>query len=351
MRNQNASTSHPKPSKPYTLAPNSPLSQEEVDMLLAKGVKNLSKEEKRLFKQATFGSNVFSIKRTLLFIVIAFGGGQGIGAIIGTIIVGFIPFMTTDDPASTSMNLPGDFGFTGVGETVMVLIAFAITFWVTVALLKPLLNTDLKHLIAGRDAIDWKLIAVAGGAYAAAYLVFVPLVSIGSLEFAAPAFGAIIGSIVFALIFIPLQTTTEEIFFRCLLARFFFHNELPRGKKIIPLVLTSGFLFIVPHLANPELIQNPNRLMALSTLVQYFGVGALLMLISLRCGSFAPALGIHAANNLLCTFAFTADVSALNMPVLFFTHLQNPVLDLLSFILIYAVTFAVVGWYRRRAKR
>lgn len=92
-----------------------------------------------------------------------------------------------------------------------------------------------------------------------------------------------------ALIITPIQTTTEELFFR---------GYLVQGASLISrspifLVLVSGALFVLPHLANPEAREG-----GIPATLQYFVLGATWALISLRDGTIELAIGAHAANNL-----------------------------------------------------
>jgi membrane protease YdiL (CAAX protease family) len=97
------------------------------------------------------------------------------------------------------------------------------------------------------------------------------------------------------LILIPFQTSCEELLFRCLPARLFY-GKLPKawGKRFI-LCLLSALLFIVPHLANPDLTASEKPY---AVLTYYALFGGLAMASALLTGGFEMALGIHAANNL-----------------------------------------------------
>jgi uncharacterized protein len=108
------------------------------------------------------------------------------------------------------------------------------------------------------------------------------------------------------MIFTPIQTSAEEIFFR---------GYLLQGIGLItrqPLVLifSNGLLFMLPHLGNPE-IANGFFWVAL----QYFTIGVFLAFITLQDNRLELALGLHAANNITHIFFTTSD-SALGTPAL-----------------------------------
>jgi uncharacterized protein len=92
-----------------------------------------------------------------------------------------------------------------------------------------------------------------------------------------------------ALVLTPLQTSTEEFFFRGYILQGM--GLLVRNR--VALSVLNGIVFAIPHLSNPEMARNPN-LIALT----YIGIGIFLAYITLRDQSLDLALGAHAANNL-----------------------------------------------------
>ncbi|NJO41747.1 MAG: CPBP family intramembrane metalloprotease, partial [Cyanobacteria bacterium RU_5_0] len=108
-----------------------------------------------------------------------------------------------------------------------------------------------------------------------------------------------------ALILTPLQTSSEEFFFRGYLLQGL--GLLTRQPLI--LILVTNVLFMVLHLANPE-VQRGFVWLAL----YYFSLGAFLTLFTLKDDRLELALGIHAANNLFVVLFFNAKDSALPTP-------------------------------------
>lgn len=109
-----------------------------------------------------------------------------------------------------------------------------------------------------------------------------------------------------ALILTPIQTSTEELFFR---------GYILQGLGLItkqPLILMiiNGILFMLPHLANPE-VQRGFLWMAL----YYFAVGVFCTLLTLKDNRLELALGVHAANNLFHLFVTTKD-SVMQLPAI-----------------------------------
>lgn len=111
-----------------------------------------------------------------------------------------------------------------------------------------------------------------------------------------------------ALLLIPIQTSAEELFFRGYLLQGFGL----RIRNIWVLTFLSGFLFMLPHLLNPE-AKLDYWLMGLN----YFSIGAMMAYVTLRDGRLELALGIHAANNLFTALFANAVVTVLPTPSMF----------------------------------
>lgn len=111
-----------------------------------------------------------------------------------------------------------------------------------------------------------------------------------------------------ALILVPIQTSTEELFFR----GYILQGIGLRVRSIWALSVISGVLFMVPHFLNPEVSVN-YALMGL----YYFSMGAFLAYITLRDGRLELALGIHAANNLFSAVFANYTVTVMPSPSLF----------------------------------
>ena len=111
-----------------------------------------------------------------------------------------------------------------------------------------------------------------------------------------------------ALIFIPIQTSAEELFFRGYLLQ-----EIGlQSRNIWVLSSLSGLLFGLPHLLNPEASVNYPLLG-----FYYFAFGFFLAFITLRDGKLELALGAHAANNLFSVIIANYTITALPSPSLF----------------------------------
>jgi membrane protease YdiL (CAAX protease family) len=121
---------------------------------------------------------------------------------------------------------------------------------------------------------------------------------------------------ILALIFIPIQASTEELFFRAYLMQGL--GRLTRQTWLLCLV--SGLIFMAPHFLNPEAASN-YALMGLS----YFSMGAFLAYITLWDGRLELAMGVHTANNLFAVLIANTRVSSLPSPSVFTVNVLDPV--------------------------
>lgn len=104
-----------------------------------------------------------------------------------------------------------------------------------------------------------------------------------------------------AIIFIPLQTSLEEVVFRGYLMQGF--GNLFRNRWL-PLLFTS-IIFGSLHLANPEVGK-----LGYGVMIFYIGTGLFLGIVTLMDDGLELAIGWHAANNLVAALLVTADWTA-----------------------------------------
>ncbi|WP_420632154.1 CPBP family intramembrane glutamic endopeptidase [Candidatus Leptofilum sp.] len=140
--------------------------------------------------------------------------------------------------------------------------------------------------------------------------------------------------VLFVLLLTPVQTTAEELLFRGYLLQMTGH--LSRNFWVLAII--NGILFMVPHLANPELAAS-----AILLPLFYLSIGAFFAFITLRDNSAELAIGVHAANNLYAALFANYTNSALQTESIFLVTELNPLYALLSFwaeaIIFYLVLF------------
>jgi len=104
-----------------------------------------------------------------------------------------------------------------------------------------------------------------------------------------------------AILLVPLQTSFEEYLFRGYLMQ---GIGIAVKNKWMPLLITS-FIFGMMHIANPEVEKIGYIIM-----VYYIGTGLFLGILTLMDEGMEPALGFHAANNLITALLVTANWTA-----------------------------------------
>ncbi len=131
------------------------------------------------------------------------------------------------------------------------------------------------------------------------------------------------------LVLTPIQTTTEELFCRGYLLQMM---ALLTWNRIL-LVAISGLLFMLPHLANPEV-----ALGFWTMTTYYFAMGAFLTLVTLRSNGLEVAIGIHAATNLFSGVVVNYVNSPLKTESILLHSAFDPLGSLIGFCII-AVVF------------
>lgn len=218
-------------------------------------------------------------------------------------------------------------------------ILFFAGVWLAVVLIH---RRPFRTVATGSSSIDWRriwrgfilwLILAAS----ASLLEFILWPETFSIQFEPVTF---IVFAILALIMTPIQTTSEEIFFRGYLVQ---AGSLISQNTIF-LALFSGVLFTLPHIGNPEVSSN-----TAVVLLSYFVLGVFLTWISIKDGSIELAIGLHAANNLFAGLVITFPQSALQTPALFYTTHFDPVFNLVVEIVLCALFYLFAFGWRKGA--
>lgn len=158
----------------------------------------------------------------------------------------------------------------------------------------------LITIVSSRSTIDWSRVLVSFSIWTAFTVISTVLMYYGSPEDFTVNFRPIpfLLLAVVAILFIPIQTTCEELVFRGYLMQGF--GNLARNK-LFPLLMTS-LIFGVMHIFNPEVSK-----MGYIILVYYIGTGFFLGVMTLMDEGLELSLGFHAANNLIGALLVTTD--------------------------------------------
>lgn len=149
-----------------------------------------------------------------------------------------------------------------------------------------------------------------------------------------PDLASVLPYLLIALVFVPLQTTAEEYFFRGYLLQA--SGRLLRQP--IALSVLNGLLFALPHLANPEVA----AMGLFQAMLLYALIGFFFAYITLRSQTIELALGTHAANNFFTAVFANYKTSALPTSSSFTIQTLDPAYGLIS---LSAVIVVVLGLF------
>lgn len=209
------------------------------------------------------------------------------------------------------------------------------------------LKTKLRELVRGTGRkLDLKIATTSFALYFFILGLF-SLFSYKTIEIDPASYKEKLLFVLPVLLLTPIQTISEELFFRAIPARLLYHNELPHSiKSYIPLSLVSGLIFLIPHLGNPEVLKSGDGMIAV---VYYFLWGFLSMALALYTDGFEIPIAMHMANNIYAALIVNYTNSALPTKAIFINRSSdNSLLLLLEAIVIYVIFFAFAYALKRK---
>ena len=258
---------------------------------------------------------------------------QVIGA-LPTVILIFL--VTTDGNPQTTVSGSGQFSGVEPVVSLAIILSASVLFLIGIFLAIRFIHLrPFRTLITPERRISWRRILQG-------FIAWVILLGIMSLveAFFYPGryiwtmnFRQFLPFTVLALFLIPIQASTEELFFRGYLLQ----SIGLRLRNIWILSVLSGLVFMLPHLLNPEA-----RINYLLMGFYYFIIGAVMAYITLRDGKLELAIGFHTANNLFSALVANYNGTVLPTPSMFTVNtLDAPysviaaTIGLLVFVLIF----------------
>lgn len=235
----------------------------------------------------------------LVTIIILFFGWQFIGAIplIGT------AFYYANDTTEFMTSANDNFTTLGINSNLYLLL---IIFTFLAGLLSLFFGVKLIHkrkivtLITSRNKVDWNRVFYAFSIWA---IIGVFMITVGYFmspedyvwNFKPLPFFFLV---VISFLFLPIQTSMEELLFRGYLMQGF---GTWFKKSFVALLLTS-VIFGLLHGLNPEVEK-----LGWISMVYYIGTGLVLGIFTLMDEGTELALGFHAANNIIAAVLVTAN--------------------------------------------
>ncbi len=202
--------------------------------------------------------------------------------------------------------------------------------------LKYFHKKTLSSIITGFEKIRWKRYFFSFGIWGTLIVLLTIVTYLTSPEEIEVRFNA--GNfailLVVAVIFIPIQTATEELIFRGYLMQGF---GLVFKNGIAPLIITS-VLFGLMHASNPEAKAHGLLIM----MPYYIFFGAFLGMLTLLDEGAELAMGIHCANNLVSSLLVCSKNSVLQTDAIFYTSSENPAGEFIIWIIMAATCFFIL---------
>lgn len=119
------------------------------------------------------------------------------------------------------------------------------------------------------------------------------------------------------LLMTPVQAATEELLFRGYLLQGFSFV-----RNIWVLSFLNGLFFMLPHLGNPEMTIDP-----LFMALEYFSLGFIFAILTLKANGLEFCIGAHVANNLFNALFVNYSNSVLTTPSIFVNTEMRPAFD------------------------
>jgi len=195
-------------------------------------------------------------------------------------------------------------------DLLMSLATFAFFLIVLFLFVKFLHQRSITSLITSRKKVDWKRVFfsfIFWFSISSAMLVAEYYLSPESYQWNFDLY-PFVGLVIISFIFMPLQTSFEELLFRGYLMQ---EVGILVKNKWIPLLGTS-ILFGLMHGFNPEVDK-----LGPIVMVYYIGTGLLLAIITLMDEGSELSLGFHAANNIVAAIFVTTNWTVFQTEALF----------------------------------
>ena len=276
----------------------------------------------------------------LLVIILAWTVGKFFGIIPYVIAVESRKRQVGDDSVYDFSNT---FDFVAMGMSLnlgllLLMFAFAFALFVFIGLVKVFHNgRTYKETINGTKKIRWNRVWVGVITWGALMTISTGIGLITNPENYVFQFdiAKFIPLVLISLIFIPLQTTFEELTFRGYFAQGL--AGLTRSRWVVFLVPSISFGLL--HMGNPEVIEHGFWIM----MPGYILVGLVWGLISILDDGIELAIGAHAINNVFLSLFVTYSSAVFQTYAVFEIQEINPARSLIA-ISLYSIVFVYVLW-------
>lgn len=293
------------------------------------------------FESALSGKNAFW--RYLVMFIVIFAATNTIGALplVSVILVKGIRNPEILDTSSENILNLSAYGIDPNVGLLLMIFPFIIGILALYLLFKPLHGRKFLSLFSAAGRIRWNkffMSALVWFILMGIYL-YISIMNNPDNFTLNNTSASLIWLIVIAVLFIPLQTTFEEILFRGYLmqgAGAWFRN------KWVPLLLTS-VLFGLMHAFNPEIKEFGFWVM----IPQYVMFGLAFGFVTILDNGIEIAMGAHAANNVFLSIFVTQKSSALQTAAIYEQNQVFPWSEFIALLIVSILFITIMGILNR----
>lgn len=282
--------------------------------------------------ELAFGPNEAPVKRWVLFYVLVY-----LGAYVGNV-----------PPVILKMFWSCEGVWTWVPALVTTLLGFSFSLAIAAWLSRKVVKTTLKELILGAGRkVDLRqcgriALAVVAG-FVLSYVVDIMVLNPGKTALSTVGALPVIVNFIICLALVWMQTTWEEVLFRCVFLRATCGNNIRPTFKCLAWGVFATVLFMSGHFSNPEVTSQTDTLMLVLGCISYFISGFGMYLADVVYGSCMPGCVIHWANNFILFTVINQSGSALDSGALFYSSAsQNGAASFIGTLLLYVPIAALL---------
>ena len=263
----------------------------------------------------------------VMFIIVFFASA------IGQVPIMFVAFWAVDGDMDTYVNSANNqFADAGIDSNFylfLMLLGFITAFIIFVIALRGMHKKKLAWVITSRKKIDWNRVFFGVLVWG---LIVIASISVDLYlnpddyvwNFKPEKFGVLC---LVALLFIPIQTTLEEVLFR---GYYMQGMAVWLKNKIIPLLVMST-VFGLLHGLNPEIEK-----LGYTLLIFYVASGFFFGIVTLLDEGTEIAIGMHAINNVIAALFVTANWTVFQTDALY-VDISEPTIDFEMFLPVFVL--------------
>ena len=222
----------------------------------------------------------------------------------------------------------------------LMIIPFAFGLFGLIIAIKKIHNLPFLKVLTARKQFDWRRTIIAFIAWFAISYTMIMIDYFISPEHYILNFKLIpfIILVFVSVMFIPFQSSFEEVYFRGYLMQGF---GVITKYRVVALIITS-MAFGLLHGANPEVAKLGNLL-----LIYYVITGFFFGIITLMDDGLELTLGLHAANNIFTALFVTTNWSVFQTDALFIDN-SEPEMNWMLFVPLFLVYPLVLLWFSKK---